>query len=92
MKKQNPDRLQWCAVDAEGPMWLRSAAWDGEQVFMPFPNDRITLMCAAYDGVPVVSSDSHYYFPTHWIAREYGEYKEVAAKIEAKVRAHFQGQ
>jgi hypothetical protein len=61
-------------------------------VFMPAAaggDERAVVLCASFDGVPMVTADKHVYVPCDWMAREFPEIADLAQKIERRVRAHF---
>lgn len=72
------------------PKWIRSAALsEDDVVFVPGAisgNEMNAVLCASYDGTPLVQYLKHAYFPAQWLAKEYPKVKEVCEKIESTVR------
>ena len=85
---QKPD-LEWIAVAGKGPQWLRSAAIDSDgTIYAPgvMVGEMQALLCASYDGTPMILDDTHAYFPTPWLMREFPETAEECRKIERRVK------
>jgi hypothetical protein len=72
------------------PAWIRSAAIDDAgTVFLPAAvTDRAeasVMLCAAYDGVPLISDRGHAFLPAWWLAREYPDAADTVQYIERRV-------
>lgn len=86
--------MEWFEVEAppgkKVPKWMRSAELSEEGiVFVPgamAANEMEVVLCAGYDGTPIVSYLKHAYFPSTWLAAEFPKVKEFCQKIESTIR------
>lgn len=86
--------MQWIEVaNPDGkkiPKWKRSAGLSSEGVvFVPAAmtgNESEVLLCAGYDGTPVVHYLNHIYVPAEWLAAEFPKTAEICAIISKNVR------
>ncbi len=89
--------MEWFEVEAPTgkriPIWMRSAGIkeDGT-VFIPGAiagTEMEIILCASYDGTPVVHYLDHAYFPSKWMMKEFPDVAELCEKIEKSVTETF---
>lgn len=86
--------MEWIEVENPPgkrlPKWVRSAGLsDDGIVFIPGAiggDEMHVMLCAGYDGTPMVQYLKHAYFPAQWLAKEFPKAREICEKIESKVR------
>lgn len=77
------------------PEWMRTTLVDdGGEMFLPcgaFADEGVSLLCLAFDGIPLARHEGHVYAPASWLAAEHPRYAHVAEAIVARVRAARNG-
>ena len=90
-------KVRWLCVGNEAendiPQWMRCAALaDDGTIFAPAAivgDEGLVFLAASWDDMPCVIDGDHYYFPTHWMAREWPDIADICLRIERRVRGHF---
>lgn len=73
--------------------WKRTVCIsDDGVIFVPSclaSSDTEIMLCASFDGTPVVNYLNHVFVPSTWMSAEFPETREVCSIIETKVREIF---
>ena len=67
---------------------LAQIAWIGDELFLPGiiadPNELIVMLCASFDGVPVIRALDTFFVPAAWLEKNYPHMKEVISLIRKR--------
>jgi myo-inositol-hexaphosphate 3-phosphohydrolase len=72
------------------PSWARIAIVSDDDVLFVTPavadiSEMTALLCAGWDGTPVINYNEHIYVPADWMKREYPRCVDLVDKISARV-------
>lgn len=80
-KRGLPKWARLSALASDGTVWLPAAVVGSEME---------VLLCASYDGQPLVALKNHTYVESEWAKREFKKHAAVVARIEERTRAAAQ--
>ena len=67
---------------------LAQIAWIDDELFLPGiiaePNEQLVMLCASFDGVPVIRELDTVFVPAAWIEKNYPQMKEVISLIRKR--------
>ena len=70
--------------------WMRTVCISEDGIiFVPSciaSSDSEIMLCASFDGTPIVNYLNHVFVPSTWMSVEFPKTKEVCVVIEAKVK------
>ena len=49
------------------------------------------LLCAAYDGVPLITYEGHSYFPANWLMQEHPDLRGIYEAMKAHILSQVGG-
>ena len=69
------------------PKWKRTIFHNETTDTIFFPAGNMEVMCAMYDGIPIIPDKKHNYLPMDWLHKEFPNdgYNEIEEVIRTKI-------